>query len=198
MIHNVSDIISPLEAHHTWKEGGHTFSSAELLEWLIDTVMPLATRLEEERRLPSEPTVEGRCLPVLPKLGTRSDLGIGCVGTEGEEMKSFKERCLKEYARRVVDGEVDVLSEMQTLIPPKRNQNMVEFELEMWFGHPTNDWYRGKVVEIVNGKTDRVKIKWDEKGLHPDDPTETVQKLTNIKYNPKTTSERAWRQFFKI
>ena len=103
----------------------------------------------------------------------------------------IKHKCW--YARRVASGEIDLLSEMQAIIPKKRDQNMVHFEIEMWFGHPTNDWYRGTVVEIINEKTDRVKIKWDEKGLHADDPTETIQKLTNNKYNPKTTSEGAWR-----
>ena len=69
--------------------------------------------------------------------------------------------------------------------------------MEMWFGFPTNDWYRGKVILIINGKTDRVKIAWDEKGLHEDDPRETIQELKETKYNPKTTKEGAWRRFFE-
>ena len=71
------------------------------------------------------------------------------------------------------------------------------YEPEMWFGHPTNDWYRGKVISIVNGKTDRVKISWDKEGLHENDPTESTQYLTKARYNPETIREGAWRHFFE-
>ena len=184
------------EAHHPWSDGDHNFTSAELLDWLCNTVLPLAKKLEKEKRLPAEPVIEGRCLPALPRLGTTSNLGVGCVETEGEEMETFKERCLKEYARRVENDEIDVLSEKQALIAPPRDRTMRGYEIEMFFGHPTNDWYRGKVVGVVNAKPDVVKIAWDKKGLHADDKAETIEKLIAKKYNPKKTKEGAWRQFF--
>ena len=61
----------------------------------------------------------------------------------------------------------------------------------MWFGHPTNDWYRGKVISIVNGKTDRVKIVWDKEGLHEADSIESTRYLTKAKYIPESTREGA-------
>ena len=112
-------------------------------------------------------------------------------------MEKFKARCIEEFDRRVANGIIDLLSEKQALIAPKRDKNLVGYELEMYFGHPTNDWYRGKVISIVNGKTERVKIAWDETGLHEDDPTETTQYLTKAKYNPETTREGAWRKYFE-
>ena len=93
----------------------------------------------------------------------------------------------KEYEYRVNNGTIDVLSEMQSLIAPKRDNTII--------GH---DWYRGKVISIVNGKTYRVKIGWNREGLHADDPTETVQYLKDNKYNPKKTKEGAWRQYFDL
>ena len=59
---------------------------------------------------------------------------------------------------RVTNGDIDVLSEMQSLIAPKSDNRMIGYDLEVWFGHPTNDRYRGKAIGIVNEKTDRVKI----------------------------------------
>ena len=41
------------------------------------------------------------------------------------------------------------------------------------------------MVGIVSGKPDVVKIAWDKEALHPDDPTETVEKLTDKKIQSK-------------
>ena len=111
-------------------------------------------------------------------------------------MEKFKARCIEEFDRRVANGTIDLLSEKQPLIPPKRDKKLVGYEMKMYFGHPTNDWYRRKVISIENRKTDRVKIAWDEKGLHEDDPRVTTQYLTDAKYNPETTKEGAWRKYF--
>ena len=124
-------------------------------------------------------------MPADPTLGTVSALGIGSGVTKGEEMDKFREKCHKEYERRVNNGTIDVLSEMQSLIALKRGNTMIGYELEMWFGHPTNDWYRGKVISIVNGKADRVKVAWNREGLHAENPTETVQCLKDNKQNQK-------------
>ena len=35
---------------------------------------------------------------------------------------------------------------------PKRDNKLVRYELEMYFEHPTNDWYRGKVILIISGR----------------------------------------------
>ena len=184
-------------AHHPWKKDGHTFTGDELLEWIITTAMPLAQELERKRQLPTEPTVRMRSLPQVPKLGTTSDLPVGGITSEREEMDRFKAQCRAEFERRVETGEIDIYSEMQALIAPSRNKKLVGYEMEMWFGFPTNDWYRGKVISIINRKADTVKIAWDEKGLHEDDPRETIQELKETKYNPKTTKEGAWRRFFE-
>ena len=72
------------------------------------------------------------------------------------------------------------------------------YEVEMFFGHPTNDWYRGKVVGVVNGKPDVVKIAWDKKGLHADDKAETIEKLIAKKYNPKKRARAHGGSFSRI
>ena len=75
---------------------------------------------------------------------------------------------------------------------------MIGHELEIWFEHPTNGWYRGKVISIVNGMTDRVKIVLNAEGLHADDPTKIVQYLKDNKYNSKRAKKGAWRQYFDL
>ena len=122
------------EAYIAWSDDGHTYTSAELLEWLCETVLPLAKKLDKEKRLPTEPVIQGSCLPALPRLGTTSNLGVGCEATEGEEMESFKKRCLEEYARKVESGEIDILSEKQALIAPPRDRTMRGYEVEMFLG----------------------------------------------------------------
>ena len=125
-----------------------------------------------------------------------SDLGMGMVIEEGEDLETFKSDCMKEFDRRVTNGEIDVLSEMQPLTVPPRNESMVGYELEIWFGFPNNDWYRGKVIEVKNEKTDRMIIEWNKECIHQDDPKVTVQYLTTHKYNADKTSEGVWRQYF--
>ena len=65
------------------------------------------------------------------------------------------------------------------------------------FGCPNNDWYRGKVIEVKNEKTDRMRIEWNDECIHEDNPKVTVQYLKSYKINPDKTSEGAWRQHFK-
>ena len=160
------------KAHHPWSEGKHTFAADELLEWLITTLIPMAKKLERQGQLSTKPKMEGRSLPAGPTLGTVSALGDGSGVSEGEEMDKFSEECHKEYECRVTNGDIDVLSEMQSLITPKTDNTMIGYDLKVWFGHPTNDRYCGKVIGIVNEKTDRSNIAWNTEGLHADDSTE--------------------------
>ena len=118
-----------------------------------------------------------------------SDLGMGMIIEEGEDLETFKSDCMKEFDRRVTNGEIDVLLEMQSLTVPPRNESIVGYELEMWFGFPNNDWYRGKVIEVKNEKTDIMRIEWNEECIHEDDPKVTVQYLTTREYNSDKTSE---------
>ena len=62
--------------------------------------------------MPTEPPLHMKQLPELPQLGTMSDLGMDMVIKEGEDLETFKSDCMKEFDRRVITGEIDVLSEM--------------------------------------------------------------------------------------
>jgi len=98
-------------AHHPWSKDKHTYTGYELLEWIINTVMPLAKELDRKGQLPMEPTVRMKSLPAVPCLGTTSDLPVGGVTSVGEEMDKFRAEYIEEFGRRVADGRFDLLSE---------------------------------------------------------------------------------------
>ena len=76
--------------HHPWSKGTHTYTEYELLEWIINTAMLLAKELDRKGQLPKELTVWMKCLPVVPCPETTSDLPVGGVTLEREEMVNFK------------------------------------------------------------------------------------------------------------
>jgi hypothetical protein len=121
---------------------------------------------------------------------------MGMVIKEGEDLETFKSDCMKEFDWCVTNGEIDVLSEMQSLKVPLRNELMVGYELEMWFGLPNNDWCCGKVFVVKNEKIDRMRIEWNKECIHQDNPKVIVQYLTTHKYNADETSGGVWRQYF--
>ena len=87
----------------------------------------VAPGIREERQLPTEPTVRMRSLPQVPKLGTTSDLPVGGITSEREEMDRFKAKCRAEFERRVETGEIDIYSEMQALIAPSKDKELVGY-----------------------------------------------------------------------
>ena len=68
---------------------------------------------------------------------------------------------------------------------------MKGFHIEMLFGYIEDDgtqflnWYNGTVQELVNEKTNRVRIKWDEECLGEHTVRETDKKLVISNWNPK-------------
>jgi len=54
----------------------------------------------------------------------------------------------------------------------------------------------GYVTKIINVKTRVVEIEWNKKKVIEGDATVTKQKLGIFKWNPKNTSEGAWREYF--
>ena len=81
---------------------------------------------------------------------------------------------------------------MQELTPPEINKKLLGFQIEMRFlaydddGGQFVDWFRGRVENIVNPATSRVRIEWDQDNVAEEDKIVTDQQLLATQWNPKS------------
>ena len=102
-------------------------------------------------------------------------------------------------------GEDERWSEMQFNIMPTVDETLVEFKIEMLFDYPNEieggtylDWAHGVVKEVINDKSNRVLIEWDDDCLGRLDKKETYQRLLVTKWNPKQNTDKgAWQEYLK-
>ena len=87
-------------------------------------------------------------------------------------------------------------------VPPEFNkENMLGFKVEMAWSYIGGDggqcfgWYNGVVVEILNSKSQSVKIEWNDDCLGERDQKVTRHQLKPGNWNPNTTRKGAWRQY---
>ena len=69
------------------------------------------------------------------------------------------------------------------------------FEYRSDYGSQYLDWANGVVSIIVNNKTRRVEIEWTSECVAEGDESTTIEKLLKSKWNPKTVSAGAWREY---
>lgn len=185
------------EAYHPWSEKSHgKYTSQELLNHLVDAVIPL----EKNMTLPKEAPTTVPELPTLHKVGTFSHLASEMVQETKDEMEQFKIDGRGELKRRGDDGELDLWTERQSTLPPDEKK-MKGLEIEMSFEYPgedgvkTLDWYRGTVEGIVNKEKKSYKIRWNESTLAENDVRVSVHKLTVYHWNPKQIRAGGWREY---
>ena len=146
------------EAHHPWSRDGHTFSADELFRHLVETVIPLVDRLEEDGKLPTKPPLKLPEVPQTSKVGTTSRLGTQIFAKDEEARRGHEERTEAEITTREARGEGDLISEKQKLTARKRSQALVGFQIKMRFscqgnsGEKLLNWFNGKVIAIVSKK----------------------------------------------
>jgi len=72
------------------------------------------------------------------------------------------------------------------------------FKIEMLFNY-THDqglsWCHGEVIAIKNAKKKTVIVKWAEEHVGEGEKSETVQKLSDSKWNKSQEQEGAWREY---
>ena len=192
-------------AHHPWSKDRHTFKADELFDHFINGVLPLIKKLEKEGKLPKEPPLSLPSQQNLVQLGTMSELAVDIFERPEMDEKSARAKIEKEIKRREARGEGDIWEQRQDIVGPEIDKKMAkkgkEFKIEMRFSMPGTgdddecDWYRGKVIKVLNKSKRRVLIRWDEECLHPDDPRESVQELLITQWNPKEPAAGAWREY---
>ena len=139
------------EAHHPWSENTRLFTSQELLDHLVDKVIPH----EKNKILPTEAPITAPTLTTFQKVGT-----ISRLASENEQMTVDENDQLKmdgndEFNGHKDKGEMDMWSEKQSTLPSKIDK-MKGLKIEMTFEYPgvdgakCLDWYRGRIIKLRN------------------------------------------------
>ena len=83
-----------------------------------------------------------------------------------------------------------------------KNGKMKGFRLEILFSYSGDDgtqclgWYHGVVQEVVNSKTNCVRVRWDNECLSEHNMRITDQKLAMGNWNPKSIKTGGrWREY---
>ena len=184
-------------AHHAWSGGGVIYRADKLFKHLVEVVIPLAGELDE----PSEPPLNIPSPPDMKDLGTTSDLALSFKGASTDKRTQLKDDCNDEIGRREARGDGDMLTETQESHMPDINDALIGYKIEMLFEYPSDDgsqyldWAHGVVTGIVNEKTRRVEIEWDDECVAEGDYSTSKDVLFIRKWNPKKVEAGAWREY---
>ena len=117
-----------------------------------------------------------------------------------ENLSEFKNKSNAEMECCEERGEGDQWSDRQRIMAQKV-KDLKGFHIEMLFGYSVDNgtqylgWYHGTVQEVVNEKTNCVRIKWDVECLGEHDVRVTNQKLVLSNWNPKIVNKVGWREY---
>ena len=184
-----------VQAHHAWSENGNTFTARRLLKHLVEVVIPLA----EELDVPQEPPVNVPKIPEMKVLGTVSELGEDAKKLSDDKLLELRKNGNDLRDQREDNGDGDQWYEKNKILPPEIS-DVKDFRIEMLFAYNGDDgtqclgWYQGTVQKVINEKTLRVRILWDEECLGESDVRTSDHKLVKGNWNPKTAKKGGWRQ----
>ena len=122
------------EAHHLWYYNTRSFTSRELLDHLVDKVIPH----EKTIILPTEAPITAPTLATFQKLGKISRLASQKQQNKVDENDQFKMDRKDELKRHEDKGEMDLWSEKQSTLPSKIDK-MKGLTIEMTFEYPRVD-----------------------------------------------------------
>ena len=90
----------------------------------------------------------------------------------------------------------DRWGEKQSVAITEINHKFIGFKIKMLFNY-THDqglsWCHGEVIAIKDAKKKTVLVKWAEEHVGEGEKSETVQKLSDSKWNK--SREGAWREY---
>ena len=187
-----------VECSHKWSEEGYPYTSKELLDHLIKTVIPI----ELEREIPTQPPINiSSGLSNDYKLGTETALEYRDDRFNVKTEEDIRRDADEERKRRELELETDRDANLQSNVMPAFDETLKNFPIEYLIqydddeGNPYLGWMEGTVDKIVNKKTRMVLIKWNEKKVAEGDNLMSQHKLAVRKWNPKTPTAGAWRKF---
>ena len=138
------------EAHHPWFENTRSFTSQELLDYLVNKVIPH----EKKIILPTEVPIKAPTLATFQKVGTISWLAPEKEQMTVDENDQFKIDGKNELKRPEDKGEMDLWSEKQSTLQSKIDK-MKGLRIEMTFEYPKNKW--SQVSGLVSGYDNKVE-----------------------------------------
>ena len=105
-----------------------------------------------------------------------------------------------ELKRREDIGEMDLWSEKKSTLPLKIYK-MKDLTTETTFEYPgvdgskCMDWYRGKIIKVMNETKSSGKNEWDESTLAESDVKFSVHKLIPGNWDPEKIRKGEWRDY---
>ena len=141
----------------------------------------------------------------MAKMGTTSELELSFKTVDDSKLGQFKSKAREERDNREADGRGDRWLEMQPSVMPKMGE-LEGVKIEMLFeaidadGNAVLEWSHGVVTSVLNSKTCRVEIEWNNECVHPDDWASmkiTKDRLLVLKWNPTVAVKGAWRLYLK-
>jgi len=185
------------EAYHPWSKGKYVYSPLELLEHLVNTVIPLA----KVKEIPAEAPVS---LPRRKSHGKLGDASVDLIALDNDREKdeeSLRLRAMKERDRLESNGFGDQLMEMQKPTAPIEDIRRGPWRIDICFeyteeGESILQWCQGKVTKLVKEEKDCIVVecKWDSKFVKRGESRITKEKLKKSDWNPESHTARSWRQ----
>ena len=186
------------DALHPWSSQGVVFNSQQLLNHLIEKVIPMTGQQE----VPSEPPINFPEPPEMMTLGTESELAFVYKFGTIENIQEMKASAATRRDTMEAEGKSDCWAARQQNIMPKVNSELIGFKIEMLFQYDNEDgttyvnWCNGVIISILNEKSYYVKVRWNQECLGQGEPKITKEKLLASKWNPNKAAKGAWREYF--
>lgn len=188
------------DAHHPWSKNGYTFSAEELLEHLINVVIPL----ENTEVVPDRPPINlpTRARPY--KVGTLSNDAKRLDNSRLDVEEQLRLEAATERDRLEASGVGDQLNEMQEASWPWQKIKK-GFKIDVLFirsdeGDDYPMWSQGVVDKLICKSVSeessfvKVDIKWNADCVMEGEAEVTREKLLKSKYNLETHTRGVWRQ----
>ena len=150
-------------------------------------------------KVPEKPPLNLPKLPEMTALGTVPTLARQLRHDSDAKLRNIRRKSMLEFERREERGEGDVWFEKQQSCPPEI-ERMKDFHVEVAFSYSSDDgnecmgWYHGVIQKVLNTKTCRVRIIWDECCLGDKDARVSDQILLPGNWNPKKIKTGGWRE----
>jgi hypothetical protein len=121
---------------HKWSENGYHFTSKDLLDHLIKTVIPL----ELKRSIPKQPPVNiSSGLANDYKLGTETALDYKDERFNVKSADEIRRDAEEERERRECDNETDRDANLQPNVMPDLDDSLIGFPIEYLFQYDDED-----------------------------------------------------------